>query len=71
MNRDCNGDFFTADGKRYYCCLMDGSVFLSIALNGDRCEKCNRVIYAVDHDDVEVNATKYVTINGSHVIIPE
>lgn len=73
MNRDCNGDFFTAQGKRMYRCLADGSL-QSDMKNGDICWSCDRKIDAQDHGELPVVAvTLYeVTLpNGWKVLLSQ
>lgn len=39
-NRECEGDFFSAEGVRYYRCLWDGTTMLAPA-TGDKCPNCS------------------------------
>jgi hypothetical protein len=62
-NRECNGDFFTADGVRYYRCLWDGSVHAWLKA-GSKCPACEREIQGAEHGPLLTQTTR-------HVVIPE
>jgi hypothetical protein len=47
VNRDCNGDYFIAEGLQYYRCLLDGSVLQSSQLLSV-CPHCERNVDAQD-----------------------
>jgi hypothetical protein len=52
-NRECNGDFFRAEGQWYYWCLWDGLLVCYQPLgNGDECPFCKRIIDARNHGEV-------------------
>ncbi len=51
-NRDCNGDFYEINGKRWYRCLWDSTVSPAENCAGS-CPQCERKIDAVDHGPVK------------------
>lgn len=70
-NRDCNGDFFVADGVRYYRCLWDGTTMPSPA-NGSQCPNCKRTIDGTEIGDLAVR-TLIVAIyqDGTEIRLPD
>lgn len=61
MNHDCYGDFFTADGKRYYRCFKDGKVV--VAFSTGECPNCGRPLRAAqEHGECETARTKYAIL---------
>jgi len=70
-NRDCNGDFFMADGVQYYRCLWDGAVITG-AYNGGTCQNCSRKIDGTDIAVDRVEFAKIVTLSsGTRVQLPD
>lgn len=70
-NRDCNGDFFTADGVRYYRCLWDSAVMPAPA-QGDKCPNCDRVIDGTEAGEWEVRTTRVaISQGGMEIRLPE
>jgi hypothetical protein len=71
VNRDCNGDFFRADGKRYYRCLLDSTIMQVLhVVEGDKCPNCLRKIDAQDFGDVEAKTVKQVTVDSRTYLLP-
>lgn len=64
MNRDCNGDFFVADGKEYYACFWDGALITSPPGNGEECPHCKRKIDARSQGACEVVTVKFALVPG-------
>ena len=59
-NRDCNGDYFSAKGVRYYRCFWDGTV---VPAPDQMCPVCHRVIDAVgQYGDVPVVGREYAKL---------
>ena len=65
-NRDCEGDFFSADGIRYYRCMWDGAVLVAPDLGG-QCPNCNRNINASDHGKLEIHTRRFVVVPVTEV----
>lgn len=71
MNRSCQGDFFSADGERYYRCLLDGAV-LTMPVRTYTCPGCGRDIEGEDQGTLDVQTHRYVTFpNGWKTILPD
>lgn len=51
-NHDCNGDFYEANGQRWYRCLWDSTVVPADHCRGT-CPHCERRIAATDHGAVK------------------
>jgi len=62
-NRDCNGDFFTAEGARYYRCLWDSTTILA-PTNGDKCPRCERKIDGTEAGEWEVRTVRLAVSPG-------
>ena len=66
-NRECHGDFFTAEGERFYRCIWDGSL---IGLVPGRpfltCTNCQREIEGQDHGEVAVETVRTVVLPDVH-----
>jgi hypothetical protein len=70
-NRDCNGDFFTADGVRYYRCLWDSTTMPAPA-NGDKCPYCDRVIDGTKAGEYAVLTVRLaISPSGMELRLPE
>jgi hypothetical protein len=68
-NRDCNGDYFAADGVRYYRCFWDGKLLTPPP--AEHCPNCDRRIDAVDVGEVQVRTTRVVSLpSAPHVELP-
>lgn len=63
-NRNCEGDFFLADGVRYYRCLWDGIVFVAPE-PGSQCPNCKRDISGQDHGSLEMHTRQFVVLPGT------
>jgi hypothetical protein len=65
MNHDCNGDFYSVDGKRSYRCLYDGAVVAAVGLrNGVACPECRRTIADTqEHGALPVRHTLVTEVN--------
>jgi RNase P subunit RPR2 len=61
MNRDCNGDFFSVRGNRYYCCLLDSSIWRA-SKTFKTCPNCERIVIAEDAGECEIETREYVKI---------
>jgi hypothetical protein len=71
VNRDCNGDFFRAGGKRYYRCLLDSTVIQVLhVVQGEKCPNCLRIIDAQDFGDVEVKIVRQVIVDSRTYLLP-
>jgi hypothetical protein len=57
-NRDCNGDFFIADGARYYRCLWEGKVLYPAPQQGDECSSCARIIEGTETGEAMVKTIR-------------
>lgn len=62
-NGYCEGDFFEADGARYYRCMWDGAVAAATA-PGTRCPNCGREIAGQDHGRLAVQTLRFVVVPG-------
>lgn len=63
MNRDCNGDFYTFRGGRFYSCFMDSTVVNADGLSdGNECPQCLRTIYGIENGDVSATAVTTVAV---------
>lgn len=64
-NRDCSGEFFIAEGKRFYRCSWDSAILRGMR-EGGVCQSCNRRI--VGADDLGNMETSVITITriGCH-----
>ena len=51
MNHNCNGDFYTFEGKEFYRCLADSTVIAG-AVNGETCGHCKRRIDGIEQGEV-------------------
>lgn len=60
-NRDCEGDFFSADGVRYYRCMWDGAVLVAPE-HGRQCPNCKRDIAGQDHGSLEMHTRRFVRL---------
>ena len=60
-NRDCEGDFFAADGVRYYRCMWDGTVLVAPE-PGSQCPNCKRDIAGQDHGRLETHTRRFVIL---------
>jgi len=72
MNRDCNGDYFTADGQDYYRCLLDGKVMV-VADYPKFCPNCGRVVEANDLGELVTKTISFRQVtfhNGWDVSLP-
>lgn len=58
-NRECNGDFFKADGVQYYRCLWDSNI-VGAPQNGETCPNCGRVIDGQDIGELSVRTLRVV-----------
>ncbi len=69
-NEHCEGDFFTAEGVRYYRCLWDGFVLFA-PKPGDKCPHCERVIAGSDAGELAVHTQRFVQLkNGAQALLP-
>jgi hypothetical protein len=70
-NRDCNGDFFTADSVRYYRCLWD-STTMPAPDNGDKCPNCHRTIDGTEAGEYAVRTVRLaISPGGTEIRLPE
>ncbi len=60
-NRDCEGDFFLADGVRYYRCMWDSTVLVAPE-PGSQCPNCKRDIAGQDHGRLETHTRRFVVL---------
>ncbi len=60
-NRDCNGDFFEAGGKRRYCCLWNSEIVECVE-NGQKCPICDRIIKGSEAGHCEIVTVEFVVI---------
>lgn len=51
MNRECWGDYFTANEKRWYRCFRDGAILLAPA-DLETCPNCQRPVEGQDRGEV-------------------
>lgn len=69
-NRDCNGDFFTADGVSYYRCLWDSTTMVAPA-NGDMCPNCSRTIDGTEAGEWTVRTVRIaISPDGTELQLP-
>lgn len=70
-NRDCNGDFFTAAGARYYRCLWDSTTMPAPAI-GDQCPHCARTIDGTEAGEWAVRTVRLaISPGGMELRLPE
>jgi hypothetical protein len=70
-NKDCNGDFFTADRMRYYRCLWDGTAILATE-NGDKCSHCGRIIDGTEVGEFMARTVRIaISKDGMELRLPE
>jgi len=67
-NRDCNGDYFSVSGARWYACLWDSAVVPAPAAG--LCPSCKREIDAQDAGEVQTYTRTYAMVNGREVVVP-
>ena len=60
-NRNCEGDFFSADGVRYYRCMWDSTVLVAPE-PGSQCPNCKRDIAGQDHGNLETHTRRFVVL---------
>lgn len=58
-NKYCEGDLFEVEGKKYYRCLLDGTV-MEAPMPWDKCPRCERETFAQSHGTLEVRTQRYV-----------
>lgn len=61
MNHNCHGDFFTVEGKQYYCCFADSSV-VKVDEKPETCLECGRSVSAIDTGECETEVRTFVKI---------
>lgn len=62
-NHNCHGDFFLADGFRYYRCFLNGEAVATQKRDGDNCPVCDRTIKAGHtHGECEVETIRFANV---------
>lgn len=61
MNRNCHGDFFTFDDKRWYRCLADSAI-VDAPENGSACPSCEREVVGQENPVVQTKTIRIVTL---------